>query len=166
MKNTSTLKTKSIFKEDKKGKQPSREEICEAILSKWRAYGEEYRTLPDRYHSLLETMRSLKISPLNILKKNDVKEYPEVPFLRIEKKAEAKQYLAEISVCDALHLFYEIEMALDSYIYVSMKNRITEYNYKIRNHGARRSLYCNLDPDKSITRNGRRTSSKRLVGGE
>ena len=113
----------------------------------WRRYGEDYRTKVIRYRFLLDAKRAFKLFPLCAISESDIKNYPQIPFLRIIWEDEAQAFLANLPVHRLSALVDRIEYVVDfDYTYCSLTNRIQEYERQIRHRNDKRCIYA-MNPD-------------------
>ena len=121
-------------------------------LELWEIYGPRYATNVATYRALLERRRELGIKPLNKLPQIVLQEYPDIPFLKIDSQAEAREYVKKLREHERLQLVHRIEyMVSYDYSYRTISTRVTEFEYQVRHHGERRH---GIDPD-SISRQSR-----------
>ncbi len=124
-----------------------RRELTNTAMELWRRYGEDYRTKVIRYRFLLDAKRAFKLFPLCAISESDIKNYPQIPFLRIIWEDEAQAFLANLPVHRLSALVDRIEYVVDfDYTYCSLTNRIQEYERQIRHRNDKRCIYA-MNPD-------------------
>lgn len=114
-------------------------------LEIWQTKGENYRTLLDRYHKLVEKRRAAKIK-LNKLPQQVVKDYPDVPFLKILSEEAARDALADLGGSALRLLLTQLNNLEFDYAYCSLRERVSEWEYWDHTRGAHRSEF-GVDPD-------------------
>ena len=136
-----------------------RKALTDTAMELWRRYGEDYRTKVIRYRFLLGAKRAFKLFPLRSISEADIKNYPQIPFLRIIWEDEAQAFLAGLPVHRLSALVDRIEYVVDfDYTYCSLTSRIQEYERQIRHRNDKRCVYA-MNPDCCTTfgANRRRT---------
>ena len=112
----------------------------------WATHGERYRTNISRYNTLLDRKRQLGIKPLKRLTKQVLKEYPDLPFLRIAKREDALEFLYSMRISDVRAMIRHINYELNfNYSYNTICSRIIDFDVEIYNFGKRPSMYA-IDP--------------------
>lgn len=128
---------------------PPREEMERELMDMFFVHGPAFSTNVDTYLSLLEIKKDKGIYPINAIKKDELVEYPRIEFMELRSDIEASKYLSALSKPELYRLMRKIEEALNSYIYVTIMNRIKDYRVEIaRNEVGRQNSFCGLDPDR------------------
>lgn len=128
---------------------PPREEMERELMEMFFVHGPAFSTNVDTYLSLLEIKKDKGIYPMNAIKKDELVEYPHIGFMELKNDIEASKYLSTLSEPELYRLIRGIEEALNSYIYVTIMNRIKDYRVEIaRNEIGRQNTFCGLDPDR------------------
>lgn len=113
---------------------PPREVISRA-MELWGIYNAIYSTAVESYRALLERKRELKIRPLNKIPDHILREYPDIPFLKIGKPDEAQAYLEKLNVAEVSMIIHHIEYMIEyDHAYRTVTNRVREYEYQIKYH--------------------------------
>ena len=112
----------------------------------WQIYGANYSTCLDSYMALLERKRGLKIRPLGKIPECVLREFPEIPFLKIRKSSEAEAYLRKLDDIGVRRLIHRIEYMVEyDHSYRTVSNRVKEFEYQVKNHGKKGC--CGLNPE-------------------
>ena len=112
----------------------------------WQIYGANYSTCLNSYKALLQRKRDLKIKPLGKIPECVLKEFPEMPFLKIKKPGEAEAYLRKLDDIGVRRLIHRIEYMVEyDHSYRTVSNRVKEFEYQVKNHGKKGC--CGLNPE-------------------
>ena len=137
-------------------------------LELWAIYNPRYSTNVDTYLALLQRKRDLRIKPLSKIPESVLKEYPDIPFLKLKNLGKAQAYLKKLNASEIRALIRRIEYVVEyDYAYRTVSNRIGEFEYQVKHHCVRRSGY-GVDPN-SITgssKKGRNHRGRRNMGEE
>ena len=125
---------------------PPRDELVRQAMTLRDVHGATWATNIATYETLLEIKRSKGIYPLNMIKKSELTQYPKIHFMEIKDKKSAEEYLRTMNVEQIFHLISDIETALDSYIYITVRNRIMDYRAEIKRQENGVNIYA-VDPD-------------------
>ena len=132
---------------DANSKLTSSHKIFLRAIELWSIYGPRYATNVDTYKFLLQQKRDLRIKPLSKIPEHIIREYPDIPFLKLRKLDDAKAYLEKLSVVNAAMLVHHIEYVVEyDHAYRTVSNRISEFEYQVKNHGKRKTGY-GVDPN-------------------
>ena len=131
-----------------------RRALFKRVWHVWVYYGDEYRTILSEYETLLTEKRNLKIVPLCPIKMSTLQEFPDIAFLDIADEKEALEYLLKLTLSDLVKLDTVLDLYLDSFILITLRNRIADFKYAIRNHNCPKTPY-GLDPDNCVSKGGR-----------
>lgn len=96
-------------KKSANSKLKSSDKAFSEALDLWTIYGARYATNLEVYRALLQRKIDLRIKPLNKIPECVLREYPEVPFLRIRDLSGAETYLKNLSAADIEALIRHIE---------------------------------------------------------
>ena len=133
---------------------PSHEKFARA-LELWVIYNPRYSTNVDTYLALLQRKRDLGIKPLRKIPEYILKEYPDIPYLKLETLGEAQAYLGKLNAGELTKLIHHIEyIVCYDHAYRTVSERVVEFQYQV-DHYSQRSAY-GIDPDSiSSRRRGR-----------
>lgn len=140
------------------------QELRQRALEAWKEHSEEYRSLIPKYQSLLSKKRWLKANergyksmPLRKLNKSILEELEHIPFFDITSENEAIDYIGTLESKDLRYLLMTIDHALDSCAFRTIKARIGDYEFQIRNFKLRSSF--GYDPTYPVS-SGHRSYSR------
>ncbi len=128
-------------------------ELIDSVLSLWTKTHDDYQNLPKEYESLLIEKRSLGLRPIHAIRQSVLEEWPAIPLLEMSSEEEVEDFLVELAGEELEELILDITTFRHSYIYKTMKARITDFKYEIRrfycprtalsvNPDCRHSSYC------------------------
>lgn len=144
----------------------SLQELQRKALDSWRTHAAEYRNLLPRYQSLLAKKRWLKdhergykSMPLRKINKTLLEEFVKIPFFDIETEDEALDYIYELDYSELSCLLSTINNALEDRAYRTIRSRIGDYEYEIKNF--KRKKYLGYDPTYPISSGHRPRGSGR-----
>ena len=123
----------------------NRQGLVEKAMRIYKIHGETYRGLVDKYCDLLAQKRILGIRPLNAIPKSQLREFPVVEFLDAADENEARMMLDPLPLVEIYRIIAVSGLAVDSYIYNTLVNRVREFDYEVRNHGKRN--FAGVDPN-------------------
>ena len=123
----------------------SRKDLVDEARNLRQIYGPRYRTNVDTYLFLLEIKKDKGIAPLSPLSKSVLAEYPQVEFLAISSDDIAESILSELDAEEIVNLIEEIREAIESYVYVTLMNKIKDYQYQIHSYENRKT-HSYFDP--------------------
>ena len=130
------------MKEERRGYM-SRKDLVDEARNLRLIYGPNYRTNVNTYLVLLKIKKDKGIAPLSPLNKSVLAEYPHVEFLDISSDDTAEEILSELDVKEIARLINEIRQAIESYVYITLMNKIKDYQYEIHNYDKRKRSYFN-----------------------
>lgn len=117
--NPTTSSGKTIIKENKY-------DVVNDAMYLWGVYSDLYRNLPEEYERLLEEKRTLGLK-LHTITKSDLKDYPEIKFLKLETSEEAKEYLLDKRPSEIQAIIRDIKsMAGTNYAFRTLRNNVEE----------------------------------------
>lgn len=115
------------------------------VMRFWRLYHEEYVKIIPEYKRLLRMRREKKIQPLNKLTKDVLGQFPRIELLEIQDPLIAEDYLIELTYPQLKSLLVELENYKDGYVVNTIRAKIADYKYQIKNPRPTSSFA--LDPD-------------------
>ena len=124
---------------------PPRDELVRQAMTLWSIHGASWVTNLATYEALLAEKREKRIYPLKQIKRTELDKYPKIEFMEIGIESMAREYLLTMNTEQLFRLIDDIETALSSYIYVTIRGKITDYRAEIKRHG-KVNLYA-VDPD-------------------
>jgi len=117
-------------------------QLMGTLLRLWDIHAETYRTNPLRYQFLLAAKRELHIAPLNKIKQEVLREYPEVPFLKILDKPSAMEAVKSMSDVKLRNQICSIEyMVSYNHAYRTIYNRVMEFTYELNHYDENKSEF-------------------------
>lgn len=132
--------------------------LVRRAMELWDLYGEKFRNGVDDYYQLLQQKRELRIYPLQVLYGKVLKAFPKEPFLSIDGRAKAEEYLSELSDSEIQWLNDRIEYIVEhDYAYRCVMTKIFEYRYQIRHHDDRK-IEFGVDPNYTTRAHKRRST--------
>ncbi len=128
-------------------------ELIDSVMSLWAKTHNDYQKLPAEYEYLLIEKRSLGLRPVHAIRQSMLEEWPTIPLLDMTSEEEVEDYLVDLTGEELEELIIDITTFRHSYIYKTMKARITDFKYEIRrfycprttlsvNPDCRHSSYC------------------------
>ncbi len=148
----------SIFRET------NTEGISESVakaMRLWTTYAKAYQTTLSRYKDLLNEKMELGIYPLHKVSLEILRAYPKVEFLTIGTYDEAREYLDKLDVYGVKNVIKEVDDLLSHYSYVTIKNRVSEFDYQVRTYGGgKKSRRYGVNPDAIGNGKGSRSRNK------
>ena len=132
----------------------------EEAMVLWQQWNEDYRTKVIRYRFLLATKRQMKIEPLNKVPETAIRQYPNIPFLRILGSDEAKVFLENLPD-DRLEALVDHILVVTSsdWVFRTLSTRIKEYEWEIRNKDKKPRKGGAIDPNFRSNRPSNRRSN-------
>lgn len=122
------------------------EDIKGEVLSLWRRYGKEYRTLRDNYDRLqTELLKNHMV--LNPVPCSTLENFPSVYILSIEDENDVLLFINRMSRETISGLISEIKRYADSIPRKELVNACFEYRYKLRHRGEARDLLYATPPE-------------------
>lgn len=121
----------AVFMTDKRREEILAEKMIQEALELWRRNATEYKTLPSRYHDLLEKKRQAQIKPLRKLSNEVLADYPKIPLLEFDTEEQAYKAICEWSKSGELGAVIENTRFLlgGDYVYSTLKNWVNETKY-------------------------------------
>ena len=119
----------------------------ETALGLWDKYNFEYRIILEEYNFYLRIKKELGIRPVNRLSKFELKGFPNIYFLSIPRRIDAKEYLLDQKPCEIKELIRQIndDYAENGLIH-NLRTRILDYKRQINHSTITYSEYgCNPD---------------------
>lgn len=128
---------------------PPREELVRQALALWSIHSATWVTNVATYKALLEVKRAKGLYPLNAIKKSELAQYPKIEFMQIKDEKKAREYLLSMNTEQIFRLVSDIETALNSYIYITIRNKIMDYRAEIKRQENGVNIYA-IDPNARI----------------
>ena len=126
----------------------TKEDMQEKAEVLWERYGERYRNLIPEYQKLLARKRELGLKPLNAIKAETLKEVPEIEFLSIRSKKEAKRFIKKMIYSELSMAILKTELMVDGYAFRTIEAHIWDFRYEIQHRDDRKkSLLGAYDSD-------------------
>lgn len=126
---------------DRRDYKAKRKLISKALLI-WEIESPKYCTNLDTYHALLQRKKDLGIRSIRPIKKSTLREYPQIPFLKIKQIEKAKEFLSRQSISELRVLINNMEYVLKyNYSYKTISNWIAEAVYLIEHAGQDKPRY-------------------------
>lgn len=130
-----------------RGKQMRKSyELIDTVMALWAKTHNDYQNLLSRYEYLLIEKRSLGLRPIHAIRQSVLEEWPIIPLLNMSSEEEVEDCLVEMTRQELEELIIDITTFRHSYVYHTIKARITDFKYEIRR------FYCpktalSVDPD-------------------
>lgn len=132
--------------------EEKREELISQIMVLWKENAVDYRTLPLRYRFLLKERKkgnlklryNNKFYSVNYVRPGVLREYPEIPFLRILDEETARISLSDLNLGRLVRRLRQLNNLTANCAYRTLKDWVADANYilnmKLRLKAARQSL--------------------------
>ncbi len=133
-----------------------RDRLRQEGMNLWTVFNEKYRTNVIRYRFLYKIMQNENISGrCNIVPEELIREYPDVPFLKILSEDQAIAFLTDVDDDVLFLVVRETENAVyKNCSYNMVRTTISYFNDKIKHHDLRKKKsavrFCRLGFDPSI----------------
>lgn len=131
----------------------SRKELAAKAVEIWEIHAPRYATNLETYHVLLKRKRELKVQPLHVIKRSVLRDYPDIPFLKLKSIEDVTKFLSKMNEKELRGLVIKLQNVLYyDYCFKTVSNWISEATCQIKNHGQRTGF--GMDPG-SISPKGR-----------
>lgn len=137
--------------------------LCDA-MKMWRLYAVQYRTLIIKYKILATIKRQENIRSdalASFVSKSQLREYPDIEFLRILEAESAREYLLDLSRPELEALVREMKSFVGSYLRATLESRVVDFQKQIERKDNNYSIYA-IDPGACKGR-GRHHGSRRVT---
>lgn len=114
-------------------KQTRRQCLEEKALQIWRAQHEEYQTIRDEYHELLEKKRELGL-PLKAINTSILREFPtqNLDILRLETEEEVNELVSQKTEEQLAYSIKKMKEVKSDYVYRTLCAKVNDYRNEIK----------------------------------
>ena len=146
------MEAHGLFQSEAELLERKRKELISQIMNFWRENAVDYRTLPLRYQFLLKERKkgnlklryNNKFYSVNYVKPGVLREYPEIPFLRILHEEIAYASISDMNLGRLVRRLRQLDNLTANCAYRALKDWVADANYilnmKLRLKAARQSL--------------------------
>ena len=146
------MEAHGLFQSETELLERKRKELISQIMNLWRENAVDYRTLPLRYQFLLKERKegnlklryNNKFYSMNYVKPGVLREYPEIPFLRILDEEIAYASLSDLNLGRLVRRLRQLNNLTTNCAYRTLRAWVADANYilnlKLRLKAVRQSL--------------------------
>lgn len=125
-------------------KTPPRKALTDRAIALWNKYHNTYSTLLSEYKGLLSKKRELGMR-LEALPKSAIKDYPDIPFLRLPCEQKAAEQLKTMNAAQIEVLIAKIQSECNSPEYNLVRTTVECFRFQILYHGKKSQYGVNPD---------------------